>query len=173
MRWKRLNRWVAGGVAGCPGTVDVSTAEDPPVSMPAPRVGAMNPAVGSRTAQPARRSGWVTAAAAILVVQGVIGFAYLPLLAGGSLEQIQPFLILLVTVSVLHLAAAIGLFRLRDWARFLAGLLAAVVLVFMYAPALVVAVSHGVWLGFAWLGTVGNIVVLFAVARRWPAEQKR
>ena len=40
----------------------------------------------------------------------------------------------------------------------------------MHAPALMAAVANGVWSGIDWLGIVGNLVVLFAVLRRWPAE---
>ena len=38
MRTKRLTRWIAGALAGCPGIVDVSPTEGSP-STPAPRVG--------------------------------------------------------------------------------------------------------------------------------------
>ena len=80
----------------------------------------------------------------------------------------------LTIVAVLHVAIGIGLLRVDRWAkRLAAGRLAAVSLVFRSVPALVVAVEHGVWLGFDWLGIVGYLVVLFAVVRRWPAEERR
>ncbi len=172
MRTKRLNRWVAGGLAGSRGTVDVSTTEDSPASTPAPRVGVMR-AANDRTEQRPRRGGWVTAAAVILLVEGGLGLLYAPMLTGGDLGPLQPVGIVIVGVAVLSIAAGIGLLRLYDWARLAAGALAAFSLVFMYAPALVVAVAHGVWLGFDWLGIVAFLVVLFAVVRRWPAELKR
>jgi hypothetical protein len=118
-----------------------------------------------------RRGAWVTAAAVILMIEGGLGLLYVPNLMGGGLGPLQPVGILIGGVSALCFAAGIGLLRLYGWARLAAGALAAVSLVFMYAPALVVAVAHGVWLGFDWLGIVGFLVVLFAVVRRWPAEQ--
>jgi hypothetical protein len=81
--------------------------------------------------------------------------------------------ILIVGLAVLNIVSGSGLLRLHGWARLAAGALAAVSLVFLYAPALVVAVANGAWLSFDWLGIVGFLVVLFAVVRRWPADQKR
>ncbi len=64
----------------------------------------------------------------------------------------------------------IGLLRLYAWARIAAGLLSAVGLLLLHAPALMAAVAHGDWSGIDWLGFAGSLVVLFAVLRRWPAE---
>jgi hypothetical protein len=172
MRRKRLNRWVAGGLAGCPGTVDVSTTDDPPTLTPAPRVGVMR-AANDLTDQLPRRNGWVTAAAVVLLVEGGLGIMYVPTLVGGDLGSLQSVGILIVGLAVLNIVSGSGLLRLHGWARLAAGALAAVSLVFLYAPALVVAVANGAWLSFDWLGIVGFLVVLFAVVRRWPADQKR
>lgn len=171
MRRKRLNRLVAGGLAGCPGAIDVSKTEDRPASAPTPRVGGMS-AANSRTEQRPRRNGWVTAAAAILIVEGGLGLTYAPILAGGDLGLLQPMGVLIVSLGLLSIAAGIGLLRLYSWARLAAGALAAVSLVFMYAPALVFAVAHGSWLDFVWLGIMAYLAVLFAVIRRWPADLK-
>jgi hypothetical protein len=120
-----------------------------------------------------RRGAWVTVAAVVLVVEGALGILYVPYLVGGDLGRLQPVGFLVAGLSALTFAAGIGLLRLYDWARIAAGALAFVSLAFMYAPALVVAVEHGVWLGFDWVGIVGFLVVLFAVVRRWPAERWR
>ena len=47
MRTSRLAEWVAGGVAGCPGTVDTRSLDDPPPPTSAPQGGAVS-GVGSR-----------------------------------------------------------------------------------------------------------------------------
>ncbi len=172
MRRKRLDRIVAGGLAGCPGLVDVSAAEGSPSSAPLPRVGATSPANGHAVQRP-RRNAWVTAAAAFLLVQGALGILYAPVLTGGDLGPFLGVGIVIVGVGVADIAAGIGLLRLHGWARLAAGALAAVSLVFMYAPALAASVSQGAYLGFDWLGIVGFLVVLFAVARRWPADPRR
>lgn len=172
MRTKRLNRWVAGGIAGCPGTVDVSPTEESLASAPTPRV-LVTSAAHPRMEQRADRNGWITAAAVILLVEGGFGILYVPNLVGGDLGPLQPVGILIGGVSALSIAAGIGLLRLDGWARLAAGALAGIALVFMYAPALVVAVSHGAWLDFAWLGIVVHVVVLFAVVRRWPVGPQR
>ena len=172
MRRKRLNRWVAGGLAGCPGTVDVSTAEDLTALTPRPRVAAMS-AANDRTEPRPRRTGWVTAAAAILLVEGGLGILYGPSPVGGDLGSYLGVGIVIAGIGVLNIAAGIGLLGLHGWARLAAGVLAAASLVFMYAPALAASASHGVWFGFDWLGIVGFCVVLFAVVRRWPADQQR
>ncbi len=170
MRRKRLDRWVAGGLAGCPGTVDVSSTEYPRASTRAPRVGVVS-AANDRTGQRPRRGGWVTAAAVILLLEGGLGITYVPTLAGGDLGPFLGVGIMIVGLAVLSIAAGIGLLRLQGWARLAAGLLASFALVFMYAPALVFAVSHGDGLRFDWLGVVAYLAVLFAVVRRWPADQ--
>ena len=172
MRTRRLNRWIAGGVAGCPGTVDVSPTEDSPASAPTPRV-LVTSAATSRTEQRARRGAWITAAAVVMLVEGGLGILYVPSLVGGDLGPLQPVGILISGVSALSIAAGFGLLRLYGWARLAAGALAGIALVFMYAPALVVAVSHGAWLDFAWLGIVAYLIVLFAVVRRWPVGLQR
>jgi len=125
------------------------------------------------TEQRSRRGAWVTAAAAVMLVEGGMGILYVPNLLGGGLGPFQVVGILIGGVSALSFATGIGLLRVDRRARLGAGWLAAVTLLFMYLPALVVAVEHGVWLGFDWLGIVGYLVVLFAVVRRWPAEPRR
>ena len=172
MRTKHVSRWVTGGIAGCPGTVDVSPTGDSPAAAPTPRV-PVTSAAHPRTGVGLHRNGWITAAAVVLLVEGGLGILYLPSLVGGDLGPLQPVGMLIGGVSALSIAAGFGLLRLYGWARLAAGALAAIALVFMYAPALAVAVSHGAWLDFAWLGIVAYLVVLFAVVRRWPAEEKR
>jgi hypothetical protein len=125
------------------------------------------------TKQRPRRDAWVTAAAVVMLLEGGLGILYVPNLMGGDLRQLQSVILLIGGVSALCFAAGVGLLRLDGWARFAAGGLAAVSLLFMYAPALVVAMEHGVWLGFDWLGIVGFLLVLFAVVRHWPAVQER
>ena len=71
MRARRLSRWIAGGLTGCPGIVDVSPTEGSPPSRPAPRGGAKS-AADDRPGQHSRRNAWLTAAAAILVLNGVV-----------------------------------------------------------------------------------------------------
>ena len=113
----------------------------------------------------------MTAAALILVVYGGLGTLYGPFLAGGALWTFLGVGISALTVfSALNIATGAGLLRLDGWARPAAGLLSAFALVLMHAPALAAARATGVWSGIDWLGIVGNIVVLFAVLRRWPAE---
>ncbi len=114
----------------------------------------------------------MTAAAAVLLVEGVLGILYLPNLIGGDLRSSLGVGILVTGIAALNLVASIGLLRRRAWARLAAGAVAALSLVFMYAPALVVAAAHGVWLGFDWPGIVGYLVVLFAVMRRWPPKPR-
>lgn len=137
-------------------------------------MGAPQLSVGTAGTKPRpRRGAWVTVAAVVLMVEGGPGLLYVPNLVGGDLGRLQPVGFLVGGVSALSIAAGVGVLRLYGWARLAAGALAFVSLVFMYAPALVVAVEHGVWLGFDWPGVVGYLVVLFAVVRRWPAEQRR
>ena len=172
MHRKRLGRLVAGGLAGFPGTVDVSTVDDPPTLTPVPRVGAMS-AANDRSEQRPRRNGWVTAAAVILLLEGGLGILYVPTLVGGDPGSFFAVGIVIVGIALMNIVSGLGLLRVHGWARFAAGALAAISLVFMYAPALVVSVGHGAWLSFDWLGIVGFFVVLFAVVRRWPAGQER
>jgi hypothetical protein len=105
------------------------------------------------------------------MLQGGLGILYVPNLIGGGLGPLQPVGVLIAGISALCFASGIGLLRRDGWARLAAAAVATVSLVFLYAPALVVAVAHGVWLGFDWLGIAGFLVVLFAVVRRWPAER--
>jgi hypothetical protein len=177
MRTEQLGEWVAGGLAGCPGTVVVETPGDPPTparaSAPTPELSAgMMMSADSRTEERPRRGRWVTVAAVILLAQGGLAFVYAPILVGGGLTPVSSMLILVIGFAVLTVAAGIGLLRLRDWARIAAGALASVSLLFMYLPALITAVANGVWLGYDWPGVVGYLVVLFAVIRRWPAERQ-
>ena len=50
MRARRLNRWIAGGLAGCPGIVDVSPTDGSPPSKPAP-LGKVKSAADDRAGQ--------------------------------------------------------------------------------------------------------------------------
>ena len=52
MCMSRLAEWVAGGVAGCPGTVDTTAPEDPPTPTPAPQDWAVSVADSSTKAAP-------------------------------------------------------------------------------------------------------------------------
>ena len=169
MRVSRFAEWVAGGVAGCPGTVDTTASDDSPTPAPAPQVRAVSVADPS-TRQRQRRGRWVTAAAVILVAEGLLAILYLPGLAASSTWPLPTVAIPIGGLAMLNVAAGIGLLRQRGWARPVAGALSSFVLLFMYAPALTAAVANGVWLGFDWLGVLGYLVVLFAVLRRWPAE---
>ena len=170
MRMSRLAEWVAGGVAGCPGTVDTTAPDDPPTPTPAPQGRAVSAADPS-TRQRRRRGRWVTAAAVILVVYGAMGIVYAPVPGGLPVWTFLGAGISALTIlGVLNIVTGIGLLRLAGWARLAAGLLSIFGLLFMHAPAVVAAVANGVWSGIDWLGIVGSLVVLFAVLRRWPAE---
>jgi hypothetical protein len=105
MRMSQLAQWVAGGVAGCPGTVDVTTLDDSPTPTAAPQgrgVSVANPP----TKQRARRSRWLTVAAVILVAEGGLGILYLPVLTGSSIWPFHPVAIPIVGLSVLNIGAA-------------------------------------------------------------------
>lgn len=170
MRMSRLAEWVAGGVAGCPGTVDTTASADSPTPAPAPQDGVVIGASPSLK-QSNRRGRWVTAASVILLVYGGLSILYAPLLTGGPVWTFLGVGISTLTIlGVLNVVTGIGLFRLDGWARLAAGVLSAVGLVFLHTPTLMAAVAHGVWSGIDWLGIVGTLVVLFAVLRRWPAE---
>ena len=125
----------------------------------------------STTKPPDRpRSPWVTAAAVILAVSGGLGIIYAPFLAGGAVWRFLGFGVSSHTiVGVLSIATGIGVLRLYGWARIAAVFLAAYGLLFLHLPALAAAVTNGAWYAIDWLGIVGNLVVLFAVLRRWPA----
>jgi hypothetical protein len=170
MRMSRLTEWIAGGVAGCPGTVESPPSDAPPAPAAAPEGRAMAAASPSTTLR-RRRGRWVTAAAAILIVYGALGILYAPFLAGGAVWTFLGVGISALTVlAVLNIATGIGLYRLHGWARLAAGLLSASSLLFTHAPALTAVVANGAWSGIDWLGIVGSLVVLFAVLRRWPPE---
>lgn len=169
MRMSRLAEWVAGGVAGCPGTVDIAAPDDPPTPTPAPQGRAVSAADPS-TRQRRRRGRWVTAAAVVLVVYGAMGIVYAPLLAPAPWRFLGAGISALTILGVLNTVTGIGLLRLAGWARLAAGLLSIFGLLFMHAPAVVAAVANGVWSGIDRLGIVGSLFVLFAVLRRWPAE---
>ena len=169
MRVSRLAEWVAGGVAGCPGTVDTTAPED--LSTPTSALqGGPGSLADSSMQHRQHRGRWVTAAAVILVAEGLLAILYLPGLTASSTWPLPTVAIPIGGLAVLNLAAGIGLLRLRGWARPVALAVSSFVLLFMYAPALTAAVANGVWLGFDWPGIVGYLVVLFAVLRRWPAE---
>jgi len=170
MRMSRFSEWVAGAVAGCPGTVDTTPHHNALATTSAPQrraVSAANPSTKDRR----RRGRWVTAAAAILVLFGGLGILYAPLLSGGAAWTFLGVGVSVMTITaVLNIATGIGILRLSGWARLAAGLLSAFWLVVICAPALMAAVANGVWSGIDWLGIAGNLVVLFAVLRRWPTE---
>jgi hypothetical protein len=172
MHRKRLDRPAGGARAGSPETVAVSAAGGSPALRRAPRVRVTNAADGHAERRP-HRDGWVTVAAAFLLLEGALGILYAPLLVGGDLRSFATVGIVIVGIAILSIAAGIGLLRLHAWARFAAGALAVFSLVFMYAPALAASVSHGAFLGFDALGVAGFVVVLFAVVRRWPADRGR
>jgi hypothetical protein len=170
MRVSRLAEWVAGGVAGCPGTVDTTAPDDSPTPTPEPQYGAVSVADPSTRQRPCR-SRWITAAAVILIVFGGLGIVYAPFLTGGAVWTFLGVGVSTLTIlAVLNIVTGIGLLRLSAWARIAAGLLSAVGLLLLHAPALMAAVAHGDWSGIDWLGIAGSLVVLFAVLRRWPAE---
>lgn len=162
MRRSRLAEWVAGGVAGCPGTVATTAPDDSPTPPSAPRDSTVF-VTNASTMHRRRRGWWVTAAAVILLVYGGLGILYAPFLSGGVVWMF------LGVLAALNIATGIGLFRLDGWARLAAGLLSALGLLLMHAPGLIAAVVHGLWSGIDWLGIVGSLVVLFTVLRRWPA----
>ncbi len=110
-----------------------------------------------------RRSGWVTAAAAITLADGGLGFLYFLMFLGGGLH---PLLIVLLGVSALGLAAGVGLLALRDWARYAAGALACYSL-FWYATTFVDELTRGIWTAWDWANLAANLFVLFVVLRRW------
>jgi hypothetical protein len=113
----------------------------------------------------------VTAAAVILIVYGGLGILYAPFLAGGAVWTFLGVGISALTVlAVLNLATGIGLYRLHGWARIAAGVLSAVGLLVIHAPALAAGATSGAWDGIDWMGMVGSLVVLFAVLRRWPPK---
>lgn len=141
MRVSRLSRWIAGGVADSP------------------------------KRPPGRRNSWVTAAAGVMVVSGALGIVYAPFLAGGAAWRFLGLGISTYTiVGVLHIATGIGLLRPSSWARPAAILLAAYVLLFVHAPALIAAAGSGSWFAVDWLGFLGALVVLLAVLRHWPSS---
>ena len=170
MRMSRLAEWVAGGVAGCPGPADIAAPDDSPTLTSVPQDGVASGASPSMK-QGRRRGRWVTAASVILLVYGGLGILYAPLLAGGAVWTFLGAGISMLTIlAVLNVVTGIGLLRLDGWARLAAGVLSAVGLVILHAPALMAAVANGDSSGIDWLGIVGTLIVLFAVLRRWPAD---
>jgi hypothetical protein len=159
-------------VAGCPGIIDTAPPDRSPTPTPTPAPQGQAVSVAkARTGQRRRRSGWITAAAVILVVYGALGIVYAPLLAGGAVWRFLGVGISTYTiVGVLDIGAGIGLLRLYGWARGAAILLTAYGLLFVDAPALPAAAGTGSWFAIDWPGLVGAVVVLFAVLRRWPSE---
>lgn len=170
MRGSRMAEWVAGGVAGCPGTVDTAATDDSKPSTSVLEDRAVSAASTSTKYRPLRGR-WVTVAAVILVVFGGLGILYGPFLTGGAVWTFLGVGISSLTIlAALNLVTGLGLLRLYAWARIAAGLLSAVGLLHLHAPALMAAVARGDWSGIDWLGIAGSLVVLFAVLRRWPAE---
>ena len=125
--------------------------------------------VTPRTVESPRRNKWISVAAMILIVEGGLAMLYAPIFTGSSLWPPSALLMVVLGLGVLNVTAGVGLLRLSHWARPTAGVLAAGILLFLYAPAFIVALSRGVGLGFDWLGIVGYVVVLVAVVRHWPA----
>ena len=82
----------------------------------------------------------------------------------------NPFLIAVVGLSIVSIATGVGLLRLSGWARVAAGALACLSLS-LYATTLV-AVLLGDRPSVDWLGLVGSLVIVFAIARRWPATAR-
>lgn len=122
-----------------------------------------------RSGQGQRRGGWVTAAAAVLIVQGGLGLAYLPILGGGDLH---PLVLLVLSASVLGLAAGVGLLGLRRWARYAAGATACYSL-FWFATTIGDAVTRASWSAFDVMSLAANLFVLFVILRRWPPRVRR
>ena len=118
----------------------------------------------SHTVERSHRGAWVTVAAMILIVGGVLELAYAPILSGDRLPA-NALLILIASHSVVCIATGIGLLRLRDWARFAAGALAS--LAVLFGASAIVRTTIDV---LPWIALVANLVVLFAVARRWDAS---
>ncbi len=115
-----------------------------------------------------RRNGWLTAAAVILLVEGGLGYFYLPILGPWT----TPFPFFVAAMSAAGIAAAFGILGHREWACALAGLVAGASIlldgVAVVGSLLAVVRQEPIMLSpllpveiCAWL------VVLFAVARRW------
>jgi hypothetical protein len=122
---------------------------------------------GTTAGQARERSGWLTAAAVILLVEGSLGLFYLPILGPPG-----PVPIYVAVVSGASLAAAAGILLHRRWARVLAGLLAAISLLLdglAVAWTLLALVRDEPVLFdvFLPISVVAWLVVAFAVARRW------
>ncbi len=107
MRMSRLAEWVAGGVAGFPGTVDTTAPDDPPTPTPAPRGRTASEADASRKQHRHRRR-WVTVAAVILVVYGGLGIVYAPFLVGGAVWTFLGVGISSLTIHAPTLVAAVA-----------------------------------------------------------------
>ena len=118
------------------------------------------------------RSGWLTAAAAILVVEGALGLLYLPIIDGWG-----PWLVLVAGISIGSIAAGAGVLRRRAWARILAAAIAGVSLALnalaavgsLWGSALGVAIAFDPLLP---VSLVVWLVVAFAVARRWSSAPR-
>lgn len=120
---------------------------------------------------PVRRGPWVTAAAAILIIEGVVAIAYLPMMGDGRLFAYA------AGIAIANIATGIGLLRLSGWARLVAAVLAAIwtfVDVTSLLGTILAAPASGVTLNpFAPVELILSLVVLFAVMRRWPARTRQ
>lgn len=130
----------------------------------------MSNKVGRSTALPTRNP-WIIAAAAASVAGGVHGAAG----AVGLVLDHGPELLAAAALglSLLGVGVGIGLLWLREWARLTAGLLAGYSL-FLYASGLVTAVLVAAappWSLLDWIGGLGSLVVIYAIALRWPVER--
>lgn len=172
-RRPRWNRILTGAVAGCPGLDD----QAPPPGTESAEATRRSGPEPEREAGPSRqravRSAWISAAAVLLVVQGVLGFVYAPMLAGGGSIEISPTVLLVWALAAANTATGLGLLRLQAWARVAAGTIAAGSLLLVDVPGLLSAAERGAALTADVLGLLTSLIVLFAVLRRWPGDPER
>jgi uncharacterized membrane protein YhaH (DUF805 family) len=121
-----------------------------------------------------RRGGWWLIVAAVICVGGGVLSLSAALVGIGTAHPVPlgPLLIFVVAISVMSMAAGIGLLRLRDWARYAAAGLSCFSL-FLYATSVVPALLRGEWSPADWAGLLAGLFVLFAVVRRWPGHRVR
>lgn len=117
---------------------------------------------------PSTRDPWIIAAAAASVGSGVNGAVAAAMTFLGI--GFGTVLVLALGACGLAVTAGIGLLWLRPWARLGAGVVAALSL-YLYASGLIVAVLASTlppWSLFDWISGPGSLVVICAIARRWP-----
>lgn len=161
---------VAGAIAGGPGAVDATpdaaaAGSDDAASAPraAAAAEAVEPGAGRRG-----RGRWLTAAALLLIANGIVGILYGPVLTGSTPVFLGLGFTVLTIVGVAAIVVGVGLLRVDAWARGVAALVAALGLAFVQAPGLMALMADGDASSVDWPGLVANLVVLFAVLRRWP-----